>query len=162
MSLGFWKYCKIWLNHLMDYRHFSYITKLKRKALSGPPLQPREKAFKSNWRRGRYQLHNRVLCKATLSSPSLPTPIPSASIPSPLFHWYPQSKEILLNLSVKCWNSSFNVQGLRVFIVVVQVGVVKIYGAVAEALRKKETQDETQFTTKIGGKTSLGPNYFVL
>jgi hypothetical protein len=22
--------------------------------------------------------------------------------------------------------------------------------------------DETQFTTKIGGKTSLGPNYFVL
>ncbi len=23
--------------------------------------------------------------------------------------------------------------------------------------RKKETQDETQFTTKIGGKTSFGP-----
>jgi hypothetical protein len=31
-----------------------------------------------------------------------------------------------------------------------------------EALRKKERQDETQFTTKIGGKTSLGPSYFVL
>jgi hypothetical protein len=31
-----------------------------------------------------------------------------------------------------------------------------------EALRKKERQDETQSTTKIGGKTSLGPNYFVL
>ncbi len=30
-----------------------------------------------------------------------------------------------------------------------------------EALRKKERQDETQFTTKIGGKTSLGPSYFV-
>jgi hypothetical protein len=26
---------------------------------------------------------------------------------------------------------------------------------------KKETQDETQFT-KIGGKTSLGPSYFLL
>jgi hypothetical protein len=32
----------------------------------------------------------------------------------------------------------------------------------AGALRKKETQDETQFTTKIGGKTSLGPSYFLL
>jgi hypothetical protein len=28
--------------------------------------------------------------------------------------------------------------------------------------QEKETQDETQFTTKIGGKTSLGPHYFVL
>jgi hypothetical protein len=37
--------------------------------------------------------------------------------------------------------------------VVVQVGTVKIYVAAAvEALRKKERQDETQFTTKIGGK----------
>jgi len=31
-----------------------------------------------------------------------------------------------------------------------------------EALRKKERQDETPFTTKIGGKTSLGPSYFSL
>ncbi len=38
---------------------------------------------------------------------------------------------------------------------VVQVGAV-------EALRKKERGDEIQFTTKIGGKTSLGPTYFVL
>jgi hypothetical protein len=38
---------------------------------------------------------------------------------------------------------------------VVQVGAV-------EALRKIESQDETQFTTKIGGKTSLGPSYFTL
>jgi hypothetical protein len=33
-----------------------------------------------------------------------------------------------------------------------------------EALKKNERQDETQFiiiTTKIGGKTSLGPSYFV-
>jgi hypothetical protein len=36
---------------------------------------------------------------------------------------------------------------------------VKIYVAAVEALRKKERQDETQFTTKIGGKTSLGPRY---
>ncbi len=37
---------------------------------------------------------------------------------------------------------------------------MKIYVAAAEALRKEDKQDETQFTTKIGGKTSLGPKLF--
>jgi len=47
---------------------------------------------------------------------------------------------------------AFDVQGLRLIIVVVQGGAVKIYVAsVEEALMKKERQDETQFTTKIGG-----------
>jgi hypothetical protein len=50
---------------------------------------------------------------------------------------------------MKCWNSAFNAQGSRVIRVVVQAGAVKIYVAAVEALRKKETQDETQFTTKI-------------
>jgi hypothetical protein len=31
-----------------------------------------------------------------------------------------------------------------------------------QVLREKEPQDETQFTTKIGGKNSLGPSYFLL
>jgi hypothetical protein len=39
---------------------------------------------------------------------------------------------------------------------------VKIYVAAVEALKKKERGDETEFTTKIGGKTNLGPSYFVL
>jgi hypothetical protein len=41
---------------------------------------------------------------------------------------------------------------------------VKIYVAAVEVLHKKEKErgDETQFTTKIGGKTSLDPTYFVL
>jgi hypothetical protein len=51
---------------------------------------------------------------------------------------------------MKCWNSAFNAQRSRVIIVVLQLGAVKIY--VVEALRRKERQDETQFTTKIGGK----------
>ncbi len=38
---------------------------------------------------------------------------------------------------------------------------MKIFVAAVEALRKKERQDETQFTAKIAGKTSLGPSYFV-
>ncbi len=63
---------------------------------------------------------------------------------------------------MKCWNSAFNAQRLRVIIVIVRVGAVKIYVAAVEALRKKERGDETQFTTKIGGKTSLGPSYFNL
>jgi hypothetical protein len=82
--------------------------------------------------------------------------------PYPLLQWYPQSEEILLNLSMKCWNSVFNAQSLRVIIVVVQVGAVKIYVAAVEALRKKERQHGTQFATGIGGKTSLGPSYFAL
>jgi hypothetical protein len=63
---------------------------------------------------------------------------------------------------MKCWNSAFNAQGSRVIIVAVHVGAVKIYVAAVEALRKKERQDETQFSTEIGGKTSLGPSYFAL
>ncbi len=39
---------------------------------------------------------------------------------------------------------------------------MKIYVAAVEALREKERQDETQFTTEIGGKASLGPSYFAL
>jgi len=30
----------------------------------------------------------------------------------------------------------------------------------SKAIKKKERRDETQFTTKIGGKTSLNPSYF--
>jgi hypothetical protein len=41
---------------------------------------------------------------------------------------------------------------LRVIIVVVWVGAVKIYVPAVETLRKKEREDETQFTIKIGGK----------
>ncbi len=68
----------------------------------------------------------------------------------------------MLNLSMKCWNLAFNAQGSRLIIVVVQVGAVKIYVTAVKEIRKKESQDETQFTTKIGGKTSLGPSYFLL
>jgi hypothetical protein len=39
---------------------------------------------------------------------------------------------------------------------------VKVYVATVEALRKKERGDETQFTTKIGGKTILGPRLPVI
>jgi len=76
-----------------------------------------------------------------LSSPSLGLLSP----PYPLFQCCPQSKEFLLNLSMKCWNSAFNAQGSRVIIVVVQVTAMNIYVAAVEALRKKERQDETQF-----------------
>jgi len=63
---------------------------------------------------------------------------------------------------MKCWNSASNAQGSRVILVVLQVGALKIYVAAVEALRKKERQDETEFINKIGGKSSLGPSYFLL
>jgi hypothetical protein len=53
---------------------------------------------------------------------------------------------------MKCRNSVLNAQGSRVIVVVVQVGAVKIYVAAVQALRKTETEDEAQLTTKIGGK----------
>ncbi len=59
---------------------------------------------------------------------------------------------------MKCGNSEFNPPGLRLIIVPVHVGALKVYVAVVESLRKKGRQDETQFTIKIGGKSSLGPN----
>jgi len=58
---------------------------------------------------------------------------------------------------MKCRNSTFNAQGSRVIIVVPQAGPVKIYVALVEVLRKKERQDETQFTTKIDGFMSFTP-----
>jgi hypothetical protein len=63
---------------------------------------------------------------------------------------------------MKWWNSAFNAQGLKVIIVIVQVGAMKTYVAAREALRKKERQDETQLTTQIGGKSSLCPSHFAL
>jgi len=59
------------------------------------------------------------------------------------------------------WNSAFEAQGSRVIIVDAHIEAVKIYVAAAKVLRKKERGDETQFTTEIGGKTSLGSSYFV-
>jgi hypothetical protein len=63
-------------------------------------------------------------------------------------------------------NSAFNAQGSIVIILVSctsRSSEAKIFVAALEALKKKERQDETQFTTtKIGEKTSLGPSYFAL
>jgi hypothetical protein len=57
----------------------------------------------------------------------------------------------MLQLSTKCSNSAFNAQGSRLIIIVVHVRAVKKYVTAVEALRKKERQDETQFTTEIDG-----------
>jgi hypothetical protein len=54
---------------------------------------------------------------------------------------------------MKCWKSAFNEQGSRRIIVALRVGAVKIYAATVEALKKKEQQGESQFTTKLGPST---------
>jgi hypothetical protein len=63
---------------------------------------------------------------------------------------------------MKCWNLAFKAEGARVIIVILQVGAVKIYIAVVKAVKKNEREDETQFTTKIGGKSNSGSSCFVL
>jgi hypothetical protein len=50
-----------------------------------------------------------------------------------------------------------NAKGSRLIIIVVHIRAVKIYVAAVEELRKKERQDETQFTTKIDGFLSFNP-----
>jgi len=71
--------------------------------------------------------HIRVICKVTLCLGLLSPPIPS-------FSGIHKIRKILSNLSMKCWNSLY------------KVGAVKVYVAAVEALRKKERQDETQFS----------------
>jgi hypothetical protein len=96
-------------------------------------------------------LYIRVIRKVTLSSPYLWASLHSLSPVAVVL----QSYEILLNLNMKCWNSAFNAQGLRLIIVVVQLGAV-------EAFRKKERQDETQFTTKIDCFLSFIPRWMLM
>jgi hypothetical protein len=45
---------------------------------------------------------------------------------------------------------------LRVFIVVVQIGPVKIYVPAVEALKEKEREDGTKFTTKTSSGGAQG------
>jgi len=82
--------------------------------------------------------------------------------PYPLFQWYPQRKDILLNLSMKWWNSAFNARGRRLILVLVQLREVKIYVAGVKALRKKKRQDETQFSTKIDGFLIFIPRWVLM
>jgi hypothetical protein len=53
--------------------------------------------------------------------------------------------------------NALHAEGSRLIIVVVQLGAVKIYVAVVEALKKKGRHDETQFTTKTDGFLSFIP-----
>jgi hypothetical protein len=52
---------------------------------------------------------------------------------------------------MKCCNLASKAQGLEGIIIVVHVGVVKIFVATLGALRKMRDRMKTQFTTKIDG-----------
>jgi hypothetical protein len=66
--------------------------------------------------------HIKVIQKIILSSPCL-----WASFTLYLFfQWFLQSILFLLNLHMKCYNSSFNAQGSKLVIIVVHIGVVEI------------------------------------
>jgi hypothetical protein len=60
-------------------------------------------------------------------------------------------RKFLLNLNMKCWNSAFN---------------ARFESNYSNCTRRNSEHicssrgDETQCTTNIGGKTSLGPSYF--
>jgi hypothetical protein len=67
----------------------------------------------------------------------------------------------LLSPTIPSFNGIGKTQYSRVIVVVLQVGAMEIYVVAVEELRKNERQDETQFTIKIGRKTSFGPSYFI-
>jgi len=60
---------------------------------------------------------------------------------------------------MKCWNPAFNAQGSRL---IVRVGEVEICAAAMEALKQKERQDKTQFTTKIDGFLNFNPHWMLM
>ncbi len=68
----------------------------------------------------------------------------------------------MLELSMKCWYLAFNARGSRLIIVIVQLGAGKIHVVAVEALRKKERQNETKFTTKIDGFLSFIPHWMLM
>ncbi len=68
------------------------------------------------------------LIELSIKSPSVSPLISSAFSCYPLFQWYSQSKEILLNM------------GSRVIIIVVQVGAVKIHVAASAGAQEKRNR----------------------
>jgi hypothetical protein len=76
-------------------------------------------------------------------SPSVSPSISSAFTPYRLFQCYLQSKQILSNLGMKCWNSAFNAQGSRV------IKIVCLCSSSAGALTKKETQVKLSLPPKL-------------
>ncbi len=102
-------------------------------------------------RNSKKHLYCKVICKVTLYF-----------TPYPVFQWYPQSKQILLNVRMKCWHSAFNAQGSRVIIVVVHIGAMKIYVARCRRSWKRNHKMKLTLPPKLVEKTSLGPSYFLL
>jgi hypothetical protein len=78
---------------------------------------------------GHHFKENTNILEFSVKAPFVSTPISSAFAPYPLFQWYLQNKEILLNLGMKCWNSAFNAQGLRVIAAVVKNICISSAGA---------------------------------
>jgi hypothetical protein len=101
--------------------------------------------------------HIRIIHKVTLSSPCLWAsfyPLSPLSVVSTKY--LIKSQYGTLQLGMKCSNSA---RGSRLItVVILQLGPVKIYVAALGAFRKKERQDETQFTTKIDGFLSFIPH----
>jgi hypothetical protein len=60
---------------------------------------------------------------------------------------------------MKCWNSTFNAQGLKIIIIVVHVGVVKIHITIVDLFKKNERLDEIMclmhYYAKIGHSRPL-------
>ncbi len=88
--------------------------------------------------------------------------------PIPSFQCSPQSKEFLLNLSMKCWNSAFNAQGSRGFYSSCtrsssrsSENICNSSGG-APGKREEERMKLSLSPNVLEKNYSLGPSYFAL
>jgi len=50
---------------------------------------------------------------------------------------------------MRCWKSAFNAQGSRLIVVALQVGAVKIYATIEEALKKRKDRVKLSSPQKL-------------
>ncbi len=59
------------------------------------------------------------------------------SPPIPSFNGIYKCIIFFLNINMKCWNSTFNTQGSKIIIVVIQVGAMKIFVVTMEVFKNQ-------------------------
>jgi hypothetical protein len=102
--------------------------------------------------RGEHVLpNNNYTLQKFVKSPSFHSVFGPPFTPKRLFQWYPQSKEILLNVSMTCSNSAFNAQGSRVIIVERSANICSSTGGAQE----KGKTGWNSITTKMDGFVSF-------
>jgi hypothetical protein len=88
--------------------------------------------------------HVSVDTKLFVKSPYL---LASFQPPNPSFKGIHKVRKFYLGM--KCWKSAFNAQGSRLIIVALQVGAMKIYATIVQALKKRKDRVKLSSPQKL-------------